>query len=151
MTNPELRQATGKLASLTFADAPPGLAEGLTPLEILLSLLQGDNACVGDDTGIAGYLPRNLDRISAAAKLESDACRDRMRCLLELLDASLAAGPPTLTRATLTGGLRHLACLLSDHQRWHALANNAAYYRDHPEIARTIADYRLPTAGVPRV
>ena len=70
MTNPELRQAVDKLATLTFADIPPGLAEGPTPLETLLSLLQGDHACALADPGIAGHLPRNLDRISAAAELE---------------------------------------------------------------------------------
>ena len=62
-----------------------------------------------------------------------------MRCLLELLDASLSTDPPALAQATLTGTLRQLTRLLSDHQRWHALADNAAYYRDHPEVARQVA------------
>ncbi len=43
-------------------------------------------------------------------------------------------------RRTLTGTLRHLTGLLSDHQRWRALADNARYYRDHPEVARRVAD-----------
>jgi len=29
--------------------------------------------------------------------------------------------------------------LLRDHSRWHALADNAAYYRDHPQVASRIA------------
>jgi hypothetical protein len=144
MTNPELRQAVDKLASLTFADIPPALAEGPTPLETLLNLLQGGGACVLADPGIAAYDPQSLDRISAAAELESDDCLDRMHCLLELLDAGLATDPPALAQATLIGTVRHLTRFLSDHQRWHALADNAAYYRDHPEIANTIAAHQHP-------
>jgi hypothetical protein len=29
--------------------------------------------------------------------------------------------------------------LLQDQQRWHALADNAAYYRDHTTVAERIA------------
>ena len=144
MTNPELRQAIDKLASLTFADIPPGLAEGPTPLETLLNLLQGGHACVLADPGIAAYDPQNLERIRTAAELESDECLDRMHCLLELLDAGLTTDPLALAHATLIGTVRHLTRFLSDHQRWHALADNAAYYRDHPEIANQVAVHQTP-------
>jgi hypothetical protein len=138
MTTPEPRQAFDKPAGLTFADIPPGLAEGPTPLETLLNLLQGGSACALADSGIAACDPQTLDRISAAAQLESDDCLDRIHCLLELLDASLATDPPTLSHITLTGTLRHLTRLLTDHQRWHTLADNATYYRDHPGVARRV-------------
>lgn len=139
MTEPELRKAVDKLASLTFADIPPGLAQGPTPLEILLNLLQGGHPCVLADPGIAACDPQNLERIRTAAELESDECLDRMHCLLELLDAGLTTDPPALPQATLIGAIRHLTRFLTDHQRWHLLADNAAYYRDHPEIAREVA------------
>lgn len=142
MKNPELRQASDKPAALIFADLPPGLAEGPTPLETLLNLLQGGSACALADSGIAACDPQTLDRISAAAELESDDCLDRMHCLLELLHASLTTDPPALSHITLTGALRHLTRFLTDHQRWHVLADNAAYYRDHPEIANRIATCR---------
>ena len=144
MTNPHSRHTTGNPAALTFADIPPSLAEGPTPLETLLSLLQGQGDRILADRGIAAYDPQTLDRISANAELESDDCLDRMHCLLELLDATLATDPPTLAHATLIGTVRHLTRFLSDHQRWHALADNAAYYRDHPDIANTIATHQHP-------
>ncbi|MDR6841021.1 hypothetical protein [Pseudoxanthomonas sacheonensis] len=144
MTNPELRKAVDKLASLTFADIPPGLAEGPTPLETLLNLLPGGGACVLADPGIAAYDPQTLDRISTTAELESDHCLDRAHCLLELLHATLATDPPALPQATAIGALRHLTRFLTDHQRWHVLADNAAYYRDHPEIANQIAAHQHP-------
>ena len=139
MTKPELRQAFDKPAGLTFADIPPGLAEGPTPLETLLNLLQGGSACALADSGIAACDPQTLDRISAAAQLESDDCLDRIHCLLELLHATLTTDPSALSHITLIGTLRHLTRFLTDHQRWHVLADNAAYYRDHPEIAREVA------------
>ncbi|MGH6752255.1 MAG: hypothetical protein ACREDP_08820 [Bradyrhizobium sp.] len=139
MTNPELREAIDKLTRLTFADIPPGLAAGPTPLETLLTLMQGDTACPLADPGIAAYHPDKLDSINAAAQLQSDDCLDRMHCLLELLDASLTHNPSPLAHLTLTGAIRHLTRSLTDHQRWHALADNAAYYRDHPQIANEVA------------
>ena len=139
MTNPEPHQTSEKPAGLTFADIPPGLAEGPTPLETLLNLLQGDNACPLADPGIAACDPQTLNRINAAAQLESDDCLDRMHCLLELLAASLTTDPPALSQITLIGALRHLTRFLTDHQRWHTLADNAAYYRDHPKVANRIA------------
>ena len=144
MTKPELRKAVDQLASLTFADIPPGLAEGPTPLETLLNLLQGEGDRLLVDRGIAAYDPPILDRISANAELESDDCLDRMHCLLELLDAGLTTDPPALAHATVIGTVRHLTRFLADHQRWHALADNAAYYRDHPDIANQVAARQTP-------
>jgi hypothetical protein len=142
MTNPEPRQAFDKPTGLTFADIPPGLAEGPTPLETLLNLLPGGGACALADPGIAACDPPTLDRISTAAQLQSDDCLDRIHCLLELLHASLTTDPHTLSRITLTGTLRHLTRVLTDHQRWHVLADNAAYYRDHPQVAKKISAYQ---------
>ncbi|HEX7804191.1 MAG TPA: hypothetical protein VF471_15680 [Pseudoxanthomonas sp.] len=144
MTTPESRQASDKPAALTFADLPPGLAEGQTPLETLLNLLQGGSPCALADAGIAARDPQTLDRISAAAELESDECLDRIHCLLELLQATLTTDPPALSQITLIGALRHLTRFLTDHQRWHVLADNAAYYRDHPEVANRIATCHTP-------
>ena len=144
MTNPGLHRPANNPAALTFADIPPNLAEGPTPLETLLNLLQGQGDRILADRGIAAYDPQTLDRISATAELESDDCLDRIHCLLELLDAGLATDPPALAHATPIGTVRHLTRILTDHQRWHTLADNAAYYRDHPDIANTIAAQQHP-------
>ena len=37
--------------------------------------------------------------------------------------------------------------LRQDHQRWHALADNAAYYRDHPQVAARIAEIHMTALG----
>ena len=145
MTNPEPHQASDNPAGLTFADIPPGLAEGPTRLETLLNLLQGGNACPLADPGIAACDPQTLDRIHTAAQLQSDDCLDRMHCLLELLAATLTTNPPALPQITLIGALRHLTRILSDHQRWAVLADNAAYYRDHPQVATKISAYQNAT------
>ncbi len=42
----------------------------------------------------------------------------------------------------LTTMAQHITHLLQDHQRWHTLADNAAYYRDHPQVAARIANLR---------
>jgi hypothetical protein len=92
MTTPELRQICADPARLTFADIPSGLAQGPTPLETLLDLLQGGSPCALADPGITARGHQTLDRINTAAQLESDDRLDRIHCLLELLQASL---PPT--------------------------------------------------------
>ena len=145
MTNPEPHQAPDKSTGLTFADIPPGLAEGATPLETLLNLLQGGNACPLADPGLAACDPQTLDRLNTAAQLQSDDCLDRMHCLLELLAASLTTDPPALSQITLIGALRHLTRFLSDHQRWLVLADNAAYYRDNPQVATKVSAYQNAT------
>jgi len=39
---------------------------------------------------------------------------------------------------------QHITQLLQDHERWHTLADNAAYYRDQPQIAARIAALQSP-------
>lgn len=110
-----------------------------TSLEALIGLLQGNNERQLADAGIAGQARHRLDLIAISAGQESEECVDRMRCLLDLLDAGLAAEPQVLTRTSLMCAVRHLGRLLSDFERWHGLASNAAYYRDHESVAAKVA------------
>lgn len=120
---------------------PPTHGDAPTPLETLIDLLQGQASCTLADTGIAHHDRHTLDRIASAADRESEHCLDHMTGLLQLLDASLAHHPPDATPDHWQSTVRHLTWLLANHQRWHTLADNAAYYRDHPEVASKIAAY----------
>lgn len=112
-----------------------------TAIECVLGLLQGEARDVLADAGITGYDAQRLDRLSAAAKLESENCFDRIRCLLDLLNACLPQLQPH-PNALFIGVCGHLATLVADFERWQALAENAAYYRDHPQVALQIAAAR---------
>lgn len=113
--------------------------ESPSPLDALIGLLQGSTERLLADAGIAGQGRHRLDLIAVAAGQESETCLDRMRCLLALMDAGLATDPPALARGSLVSATRHLARLLADFERWHSLAGNAAYYRDHPQVAAKVA------------
>lgn len=117
----------------------PEAVEPQTSLEALVSLLQGNTERVLADAGIAGQGRCRLDLIAIAAGQESEECLDRMRCMLELMDAGLAADAAAVSRSSLMCVTRHLVRLLGDFERWHTLAGNAAYYRDHPEVAAKVA------------
>jgi hypothetical protein len=109
-----------------------------TSLQRLLDLLQGEAGTTLADVGIAPRERDELDRISLAAYHESETCLDRMRCMLELLDGYLA-GQATPPDEVVIAAIADLRRVLSDYERWHALADNAAYYRDNPDVARSVS------------
>ncbi|HEX7802311.1 MAG TPA: hypothetical protein VF471_06095 [Pseudoxanthomonas sp.] len=117
--------------TFTFADTH-------TPLDRLICLLSDSTNATLADTGIARLSPDRLDAISGNAQEESEACLDRAFLLLRLMQHTLQNGCPPDPSELMTMAL-HITHLLQDHQRWHTLADNAAYYRDHPEISRRIA------------
>ena len=123
-----------------LADLPP---DGPSPIETLVHLLQGGGDYVLADPGIAGYGRPMLDHISGAALRQSEQCLDQMRCLLSLLYAHLNVEAPVIARDTRTSAVKRIYGLLSDHERWRALADNASFYRDHPEVARRVATASL--------
>ena len=79
--------------------------------------------------------------MSSNAQEESEACLDRTFLLLRLMEHTLHNGCPPDPSELMTMA-QHITHLLQDHQRWHTLADNAAYYRDHPQVAARIADLR---------
>jgi hypothetical protein len=112
-----------------------------TPLDRLICLLSDSTNATLADTGIV-RLPRDrLDALSGNAQEESEACLDRAFLLLRLMEHTLHNGCPP-DPSELTTMAQHITHLLQDHQRWHTLADNAAYYRDHPQVASRIADLR---------
>lgn len=122
------------------ADAP-------TPLETLIDRLQGGANSTLADSGIARFDRNSLDRIAACAARERESCEERMRCLLELLDAAMVGNRENLPDPLLLATVQQALGLLRDARRWHELSDNASYYRDHPEVAERIARHEA-TRGV---
>ena len=109
-------------------------AETHTPLERLIHLLSGSTNATLADTGIARLSPDRLSAVSDNAQQESDTCLDHAFLLLRLMQHTLENGcPPDPSELLIMA--QHITYLLQDHQRWHTLADNAAYYRDHPQVA----------------
>ena len=118
--------------TFTFADTH-------TPLDRLICLLSDSTNATLADTGIARLSRDRLNAMSGNAQEESEACLDRAFLLLRLMEHTLHNGCPP-DPSELTTMAQHITHLLQDHQRWHTLADNAAYYRDHPQVATRIAD-----------
>lgn len=112
-----------------------------TPLDRLICLLSDSTNATLADTGIVRFSRDRLDAMSGNAQEESEACLDRAFLLLRLMEHTLQNGCPP-DPSELTTMAQHITHLLQDHQRWHTLADNAAYYRDHPQVAARIADLR---------
>ncbi|WP_152540904.1 hypothetical protein [Luteimonas huabeiensis] len=119
--------------------AQAGVELERSPLDEAIGALLGGTGDQDADAGIAGFDAERLDALQRAAQRESEDCLSRLRCLLELLDSSLVVGSLPLSRDSLHRLSYHLLRALSDHERWHALAANAGYYRDHPELAERVA------------
>ena len=113
-------------------------ADTHTPLDRLLCLLSDSTNATLADTGIVRFSRDRLDAMSGNAQEESEACLDRAFLLLRLMEHTLHNGCPPDPNELMTMA-QHITHLLQDHQRWHTLADNAAYYRDHPPVARRIA------------
>ena len=136
-TLPETSDAAAQNAD-TFA-----FTETHTLLERLIHLLSGSTNATLADTGIACLSPDRLSAVSDNARQESEACLDRAFLLLRLMEHTLHNGCPP-DPSELTTMAQHITHLLQDHQRWHTLADNAAYYRDHPQVAACIATLQTP-------
>jgi hypothetical protein len=131
---PEASDPTAQTAdAFTFADSH-------TPLDRLICLLSDSTNAILADTGIVRFPHDRLDALSGNAQEESEASLDRAYLLLRLMEHTLHHGCPP-DPGELTTMAQHITHLLQDHQRWHTLADNAAYYRDHPQVAARIADF----------
>lgn len=136
MTKTDSQQALETPAASPLADLRP---DSPSPIETLIHLLQGGGDYVLADPGIAGYGRPILDHITGAALRQSEQCLEQMRCLLSLLYTHLNVETPVIARHTRSYAVKRIYGLLSDHERWRALADNASFYRDHPEVARRVA------------
>jgi hypothetical protein len=123
-------------------------ADTHTPLDRLICLLSDSTSATLADTGIVRFSRDRLDALSGNAQEESEACLDRAFLLLRLMEHTLENGCPP-NSSELTTMAQHITHLLQDHQRWHTLADNAAYYRDHPQVAAHIAAMHTCQNGAP--
>jgi len=131
------------------ADAPTqntdtfAFTETHTPLERLIHLLSGSADATLADAGITRLSRDRLDAVSGNAQEESETCLDRAFLLLRLMQHTLENGCPPDPSELMTIA-QHITHLLQDHERWHTLADNAAYYRDHPQVSARIAILQKP-------
>ena len=82
--------------------------------------------------------PANLDRLFVAACQQVERSHQGILLLLDLLQLAQPADPAAASRL-VAGTARQLRYHLEDQQRWQALADNAAYYRDNRQVAERIA------------
>lgn len=126
---------------------PPDDADGLPllpreasspPLDDALHLLQADPGHSLADPGLARLPPAGLDRLFLAARRQAERNHDGILLLLDLLHLAQRAEDAS-HRRLLTGVVRQLRHHVEDQQRWQALADNAAYYRDNRQVAERVA------------
>ncbi len=117
---------------------PHALPVAPRALDQVLVLLQGVAKNSLADPGITLLPPAQLDLLTVHARQQADLCQDGMLLMLDLVQDMM--GNDCMPAAALMQRLvRQLHDLLHDQQRWHALADNAAYYRDHATVAARIA------------
>jgi hypothetical protein len=113
--------------------APP-----LIPLDDALHVLQADPGHSLADPGLARLPPAGLDRLFLAARRQAERNHDGILLLLDLLQVAQRADSAR-HHQLMPGVVRQLRHHVEDQQRWHALAENAAYYRDNRLAAERIA------------
>ena len=114
------------------------LASLHAPLDDALHLLQADPGHSLADPGLARLTQAGLDRLFVAARRQADRSHQGILLLLDLLPLARHADPATASRL-VAGMARQLRHHREDQQRWQALADNAAYYRDNRQVAERIA------------
>ncbi len=103
----------------------------------LLHLLQGAGEPCLADVGITRLDGARLDMLHRLARQQANACMECMDVVLHLLEDVLGStvhAPPRADQA-----VQQLQRALVEFRRWNDLADNAAYYRDHPAIHARIA------------
>lgn len=119
------------------------LLDDLPPLSRVLDLLQ-ESIDEPADCGLARMSPAALDVLSSSAASQSDHCLDRIRLVFELLESCETTGALPPSQATLKLLCREVLALLQEYRRWALLADNAGFYRDHPQVAERVAqEWRL--------
>jgi len=116
-----------------LADAEIGEADSRTSLEQLLPLLQGDQGAALADPGLTRLSAEQLMALRRLALRQAELCLERRR-LLQYPDQNDKHQPGDVTACTA-----HIAMLEQECQRWAALAENAKYYWQHPDVMAQIA------------
>ncbi|SDR01490.1 hypothetical protein SAMN05428982_2886 [Pseudoxanthomonas sp. CF385] len=128
------------------ADAIPaesvihGVDDAPSALEQALQALQGGPAQSLADPGITLLTPAQLDLLYVGARMQADHCQDGLLLLLDLMHGAQVGGAMP-DGALMQRFVAQLHTLCRDQQRWHALADNAAYYRDNARVAGRIASW----------
>lgn len=126
-----LTVAVGRQAQTPHAGRPA--------LDQVLDLLQGIAQPSLADPGLTCLPVDHLQDLHALALRQAEHCRDGLVLMVELWMEVLDHG--TSVHAGLARRIASQVHLQLDaQQRWHALADNAAYYRDHAHVAERIAD-----------
>jgi hypothetical protein len=105
------------------ADMASCEVDSRTPLERLLALLQGGHAAALADVGLTTLDAEQLASLHRLALHQAELCAARRR-LLQC---------PTQHCAEQIAMLEH------ECQRWVTLAENAQYYRQHPDVMARIS------------
>lgn len=120
------------------ADTEDLEADSRTSLERLISLLQGDHAAALADAGLIGLSDEQLSSIHRHALCQGERCYDQASLMLRLM-LRCAQHRESQQSNELTAGAAQIATLVQERQRWLTLAENAQYYRQHPDAAEKIA------------
>ncbi|SFV34495.1 MULTISPECIES: hypothetical protein [unclassified Pseudoxanthomonas] len=128
-----------------------GIDDGPSPLEQALQALQSGPTQSLADPGITLLSPAQLDLLYMGARLQAEQCHDGVLLLLDLMHGAQSHGaqPDAALMQRFVEQLHHLC---RDQQRWHALADNAAYYRDNRRVTDRIASWvrvQLPADASP--
>ncbi|HEY1034165.1 MAG TPA: hypothetical protein VGE09_04190 [Pseudoxanthomonas sp.] len=128
-----------------------GIDDGPSPLEQALQALQCGPAQSLADPGITLLSPAQLDLLYMGARLQAEQCHEGVLLLLDLMHGAQSHGaqPDAALMQRFVEQLHHLC---RDQQRWHALADNASYYRDNSRVTDRIASWvrvQLPADASP--
>ena len=135
----------------SVAQTIQGIDDGPSPLEQALQALQCGPAQSLADPGITLLSPAQLDLLYMGARLQAEQCHEGVLLLLDLMHGAQSHGaqPDAALMQRFVEQLHHLC---RDQQRWHALADNASYYRDNSRVTDRIASWvrvQLPADASP--
>lgn len=117
-----------------------GVDDAPSALDQALQALQGGPGQSLADPGITLLTPAQLDLLYVGARMQAEHCQDGLLLLLDLMHGAQAHGAMP-DGALMQRFVTQLHTLCRDQQRWHALADNAAYYRDNVRVADRIASW----------
>lgn len=116
------------------------------PLRRLLDLVAGTPDAVLADARVATLDAGRMQTLGQLALREAEICVAQSRALLHLLELAMARAVPAPRQiAEVT---QHAARLITHAEIWRELAGNAAFYNEHPQIARRLASDLAETQGV---
>lgn len=116
------------------------------PLRRLLDLVAGTPDAVLADARVATLDAGRMQTLGQLALREAEICVAQSRALLHLLELAMARTAPAPRQiAEVT---QHAARLITDAEIWRELAGNAAFYNEHPQIARRLASDLAETQDV---